>query len=52
MLPEGIIFLRLLMLNPPVRDINYFAYSGQILIFFFFGGGVEGCWFAMLVLLC
>lgn len=27
------------MLNPPVRDINYFAYSGQILIFFFFGGG-------------
>lgn len=26
------------MLNLPVRDINCFAYSGQILIIFFLGG--------------
>lgn len=27
------------MLNPLVKNINYFAYSGQVLIIFFFGGG-------------
>lgn len=31
------------MLNPLVRDINYFAYSGQVLIILGQGGGLLVC---------
>lgn len=43
MLPEGNIFLRLLMLNTLVRDINYLAYSGQVLIILGLGWGLLVC---------